>query len=215
MKAVTYSRVSPTFEIKDEEGLHRSLKESVEKCNAQARVDGNDVIKDYKDQYISGKDNKKMPEFQQMMQDARDGMFEIVYSRRVNRFGRNAGQMIAATRELIELGIVVKFVESSLDTSTAVGKGVIWLMAELAEEDRKTILENTSRGREKAMAEGKKFGRTPVDVDPKEIRMYRMVDIKERKSWKDLEKRFGVSKSAMIRALKRAGYWDEKRGVVI
>src|SRR5690554_555620 len=110
-----YARVSPTKHMKEYTELHASLEEALNMCRRDAEREGYTVVKEYIDEYVSGKSSKLMVNFNLMLEDARKGKFTRVYSRRVNRFGRNRNDMLRAQIELEELGITLKFVENGLD----------------------------------------------------------------------------------------------------
>jgi len=214
MKAVVYARVSPTKHIKTVNDMHQSLEESIKMCRADAEYEGNQIIKEYIDQYVSGKSSKNMPSFQSMMTDAREHRFDRVYCRRVNRFGRNRADMIQAEIELTNLGISIKFVENGIDTSKPFGKSIMAILSDLAEQEREEILANTKRGREEYKLKGGKFGQPKKDIDVNTIRQLRLMPVDKRPSWKALSKTFNASPSTLIARLKESGYWDyDKRSV--
>jgi len=212
-----YGRVSPTKHLKDEEDQHRSLEESIRICEADVEREGNHVVAIFKDQYISGKSAEHMIEFQKMMNQVRnkENVFKRIYCRRVNRFGRNLQDMIKAEYELHDEKISLKFVEGQFDTGTVIGRGVMLLMSSLAELDRKEILENTSRGRKRAMAEGVQFGRKKKELDLQMISDLRKNNTKDpitnkpKYTWLYIEKLTGVTRTTIIKRLKEANLWDE------
>lgn len=223
--AAIYARVSPTKHIKTVDGLHQSLDEAIKMCKEDAEREGYTVVATYVDQYISGKSSKTLPDFNRMMDDARTGkntaergdhktQWNRIYCRRVNRFGRNRADMIQAEIELTNLDITLKFVELGIDTRVLMGKSMMALLAELAEEDRKEIIENTKRGRKDAMMRGVKFGRKKKEIDVKSLRKVRLMPVNERPNWKKCEVMFGACTTVLINALKDAEFWDyEKRTV--
>ncbi len=209
-KCAIYARVSPTKHVKSENDIHVSLEEALKMCRADAEREGYTVTKEYVDQYISGKSSKLMVSFNAMLADARQQKFSRVYSRRVNRFGRNRNDMITAQIELEELGISLKFVENGIDTAQPFGKSIMAIMAELAQMEREEILENTNRGREARKEKGLPFGPKKKEIDIKTIRKMRLLPANDldKPTWEKLEKLFGVKRSTIIRRLKEAGYWD-------
>lgn len=222
-----YLRVSPTKHIKTVDDLHASLVESEKICRRDAEHEGNPIVAIYVDEYISGKSSKSMPDFNHMLDDARKVVntalkpdahpptpWKRVYARRVNRFGRNRADMIRAEIELTELGASIKFVENGIDTAKPFGKSVMAILSELAEQERQEILSNTRRGRDEAKAKGTRFGKPRKDLNIKAVRLLRMQPKKERPTWKQLEKDFGVSRTIMFQRLEEAGYWDEIKGCV-
>ncbi len=224
-----YARISPTVHEKTATDLHASLDEAIKICKRDAENEGNPIVAIYIDEYVSGKDSKKMPAFQTMLKDAREQTnnaqegdhrtsWKRIYSRRVNRFGRNRNDMIRAEIELTELGVTMKFPENGIDTAKPFGKSIMGILAELAEQDRVEILSNTKRGREYARIHGTKsgkpFGQPKKNVNVKAIRTLRLMSIKERPTWTQLEKDYKVSRLVMMKRLKEEGFWDYDKGTV-
>lgn len=230
-----YARVSPTTHIKTENDLHQSLQEAIEICKREAAHEGNPIVAIYYDEYVSGKDAKNMLDFQHMLDDAEKGIntaikggdqktsWKRIYSRRVNRFGRNRSDMVKAEIKLTELGISLKFVENGIDTAIPFGKTLMAALAELAQMDLEKIAEDTKRGRDDVLLHGKPtktgrpFGRPKKELNIQAIRQLRLLPVEERLKygrWKQISKDFGASVSVIIQKLKDAGFWDyEKRCV--
>lgn len=225
MKSVIYARVSPTKHIKTVNDMHQSIEESLKVCRKDAEHEDNEVIHEYIDQYVSGKASKDMPAFQQMLQDAREHKFDRVYCRRVNRFGRNRVDMLKAEIELTELGISLKFVENGIDTSKPFGKSIMAILADLAEQERISINENTKRGRENYILNGGHFGPERKEINVDALRRDRLLPVDVRPTWKECEQRYAipdkkgvlkpVSTATLIKRLKEAGYWDVERRTVV
>ncbi len=230
--SAVYLRVSPTTKIKSSGELHESLMESLKVCLRDAEHEGNSIVAIYIDEYISGKSSKVMPGFIRMLQDARTGNntslekdmvyigspvktpWKRMYARRVNRFGRNRADMISAEIELSGLGISLKFSESGVDTAKPYGKSIMAFMSEQAEEDRKDIIENISRGRSEYVAKGGKFGHPKKELNVNLIRNARLSPKSNRITWKQLSKDLSASVPVMIDRLKMAGYWNDEMGCV-
>lgn len=216
LRAATYNRVSPTREIEDETGIHKALAEAKRMCRAAAEADGLDVVFEFSDMYVSGKDNTAMSQFQAMLTAARAHEFDILFVKKVSRMGRNRKQTNLAIAELdCQLGIPIVFVENKIDTRTAPGRIFIKMLEEYAEQEREIIRENTSRGIKEALAKGVKFGREPKEVDVKKLRAMRLLPVVDRPTWSECEKTFDCGRSTLIKKLKQAGYWSEQRRTVI
>jgi DNA invertase Pin-like site-specific DNA recombinase len=215
-RAVIYARVSPTKHIKTPEDVHASLAESIRVCRTDAEREGDEILEEYIDEYVSGKSSKFMPNFQKMITDAEHGEFDRVYCRRVNRFGRNRADMITAQILLEKLGVSIKFVEDGIDTLKPFGKSIMAVLAELAQQDREEILRNTERGRIAAKERGVKFGKPKKEFNVRAIRQLRLLPINnpDRPTWSQLEKDYGVTRSTIIARLKEHGYWDHERRTV-
>ena len=62
----------------------------------------------YADKAVSGITTDR-PEFQRMLQDARDGKIDIILTKSISRFARNTVDLLETIRELKALGIEVRF----------------------------------------------------------------------------------------------------------
>lgn len=215
IQSVIYARVSPTKHVKTGNDVHQSLEEAITICQKDAEHEGNNIVKIYKDEYISGKFSKEMPAFNEMLKDAKNGLFKRIYCRRVNRFGRNRKDMVTAEIQLTSIDVSIKFVENGIDTAKPFGKSVMAIFAELAEQERVEIEENTKRGRERALREGtrsgKPFGHPKKEINIKAIRQLRLLPIIDRPTWKQISKDYNISVSVIIQKLKDAGYWDKDK----
>ena len=70
----------------------------------------------YADKGISGRSAEKRPQFQMMMQDARAGRFDVIYTKSTSRFARNTVDLLNAVRELRDLGVEVVFQNENIST---------------------------------------------------------------------------------------------------
>lgn len=177
MKAAVYVRISPTFKDKEETitGLAKSVESALEICRRKARGEGDEIVKEYIDQYVSGKSQEHMKSFTEMIQDAKRNHFQRIYCRRVDRFGRNLDEMIKTEIELHSVGVSLYFVEENIDTSSEIGRLVMNILSHVAEWKRREILENTQRGREElkrqieAGTTDKRFGRTAKKINIRSV----------------------------------------------
>ena len=218
MKAAIYVRISPTYRDKEETitGMAKSIESALEICRRKARGEGDEIVEEYVDQYVSGKTQEHMKEFRRMVQDARRNHFQRIYCRRVDRFGRNLNEMIKTEIELHSIGVSLYFVEENIDTSTEIGRLVMNILSHVAEWKRLEILENTQRGREELklkIAAGetdKRFGRAAKVVNVKEV-----VQMKNKgATWEGIRNYTGVSVPTIQARLKEAGYTFERGHVV-
>lgn len=89
----------------------------------------------YADRGISGSSVYKRPQFLIMMQDAREGKFDIIYTKSVSRFARNTVQLLEAVRELRDLGIEVIFEKEQISTMQPTSELFLTIAATVAEND--------------------------------------------------------------------------------
>ena len=88
----------------------------------------------YSDEGITGyKENR--PGFQQMLQDARRGKFDMVLVKSISRFARNTYTLLDATRELKALGISVFFELQNIDTLSASGELMLTIKGAFAQAE--------------------------------------------------------------------------------
>jgi DNA invertase Pin-like site-specific DNA recombinase len=221
LRIAIYARVSPTKHIlvedkdktlsKNEQinkAVHASILEAVDMCKKAAELDGNEVVKVYTDQYISGKKVKDLPAFNELMKDSENDVFDKIYVRRVDRLGRDMNDAMINVLTLAKNGIHTKSIEEHMDTSDPWGRSFVSFMAEKAEHDRIRIVENTRRGREAAKAAGVKFGVEKKEFDVDLLRKLRLMPKVDRPSWKKCESMFHCSRTLMIQRLKEKEYWD-------
>ena len=88
----------------------------------------------YKDFGISGYSDKR-EQFQEMLQDAREGKFDLVIVKSVSRFARNTMTMLAATRELKSLGIGVYFYLQRINTLSVAGEMLLTIHGAFAQAE--------------------------------------------------------------------------------
>jgi len=93
------------------------------------------LLETYLDKGITGTQAKKRPAFLQMLEDARQGRFDLIVTREVCRFARNTVDTLTATRELKNLGVEVYFVEDNIWTMDGDGELRLTIMATLAQEE--------------------------------------------------------------------------------
>ncbi len=169
-RGALYTRVS------DEERAHgyslsfqqEELKELAERD--QTLVDDKYV---YVDDGFTGI-NGNRPALKQMIADAKDGKFEVVYVWKIDRFYRNVKEALILADELAQYGIRVKSLfEPQCDTANPIGRYMFTLMAAGAEMEHSNIRERTNHGRVRAMKDGKWIGTPPygysLDPDTKKL----------------------------------------------
>lgn len=87
----------------------------------------------YEDEGISGAKGYKRVNWLQMLEDGKNGLYDIVVCKSFSRFGRNQTETLSAIKELRASGIRVVFLEDNLDSE--VDNSKFGLFAWLAEEE--------------------------------------------------------------------------------
>ena len=110
LNGVIYSRYS------SDKQQESSIAVQIAECRKFCKANNITVIKEYKDEARTGTDGNR-EEFQQMLQDAYSGDFDLVIVHRWDRFARNVELALSAQKHLDKLGIkVISTVENFDDT---------------------------------------------------------------------------------------------------
>mgnify|MGYP000526729061 FL=1 len=105
---------------------------------------------------ISGKEFKREG-LTACMDYLRSGDTLVIY--RLDRLGRSVKEMLDLCAKLEQRRIKLVSLQDNLDTSTAVGRFTMQILASLAEYNRNLILEGCKAGIEAAKKRGVRFGR--------------------------------------------------------
>ena len=117
-KMVFYGRVST-----EHEAQLAALENQIQWYDDQAKLHPNWIVTDkYIDEGITGTQAKKRPAFLRMIEDAKEGKFDLIVTREVCRFARNTVDTLVATRELKNIGVEVYFVEDNIWTMDGDGE---------------------------------------------------------------------------------------------
>ena len=116
------------------------------------------VVGRYIDEGITGTLAKKRPAFMRMIEDARQGKFDLIVTREVCRFARNTVDTLVLTRELKTYGVEVYFVSDNIWTMDGDGELRLTIMATLAQEESRKISERVRAGQSVSRANGVLYG---------------------------------------------------------
>ncbi|WP_332445713.1 recombinase family protein [Dehalococcoides mccartyi] len=111
-----YARVST--EEQAEKDL--SIPFQLERCRYHAQGKGGEVVKEFVDAGESARTDKR-PEFQKMIDAARNKEFDVILVHKFDRFARNDYDFVVYEKLLEDLGIVVESVSEPGDASTPAG----------------------------------------------------------------------------------------------
>ena len=106
---------------------------------------------------MTGTSTQKRVAFLQMIQDAMDGKIDLIVTKSVSRFARNTVDSLSVIRKLKEHGVEIYFEKENIWTFDAKGELLITIMSSLAQEESRSISENTRWGMRKAFQDGKVF----------------------------------------------------------
>ncbi len=83
----------------------------------------------------SGRNNKKMVEFQRMMADCRAGKIDLIFIKSISRMGRNTVQFLEACIELYSLGVEIFFEVEQLYASDPQAMRMLTIYASLYQNE--------------------------------------------------------------------------------
>lgn len=109
----------------------------------------------YTDEGITATNTKKREGFNQMVEDALAGKIDLIVTKSVSRFARNTVDSLTTVRELKEKGVEIYFEKENIWTLDSKGELLITIMSSLAQEESRSISENTTWGKRKQFADGR------------------------------------------------------------
>ena len=130
MNIAAYCRVST-----DKEDQLNSLETQKEFFLEYTKRTGDNLIKLYADEGISGTKIKNRKEFQRMLADAEKGLFDMVVVKDISRFARNTVDLLQSVRKLKALGIETQFLTANM-TSMGNSEFILTIFGALAQEER-------------------------------------------------------------------------------
>ena len=108
----------------------------------------------YADYGITGTSADKRPEFLRMVKDCEEGRIDLVLTKSISRFARNTLQCLTYVRHLNNLGVHIVFESNGVDTRTAFSEMLLTVLAAFAQEESRSISENTIWGIRKRLEHG-------------------------------------------------------------
>lgn len=89
----------------------------------------------FEDEGISGTSTKKRHGFQDMIEAARRGEFDLLLVKSISRFARNTLDLIQNVRLLKEYNVEVRFLEENIDTFSKDGELLFTMMGTIAQQE--------------------------------------------------------------------------------
>ena len=160
MKIALYCRVSKNDESQDPGNQLNPLRD-------YARALGGDIAQEYVD--MSSGSNGDRKEFLRMLADADKRKFDLVLVWALDRLSREGiSNTLGYIERLRKSGVTLKSLQESwVDTDDGPGEIMVAVLAWVAKQERRRIVERTKAGLERAKKAGKRLGRPEGKKDSK------------------------------------------------
>ncbi len=158
MKAAIYVRVSTLDQNLDNQldDLHKYVRQ---------RGWGDAVV--YSDRVSGAKDRR--PGLDDLLKAARRRHIDVVVCWRLDRLGRSLRHLLDVLQEFEALGVGFISLHEGLDVTTPAGRLQMHMLGAFAEFERSRIAERVRAGLDRARRQGKRLGRPPRRITPREL----------------------------------------------
>jgi DNA invertase Pin-like site-specific DNA recombinase len=189
-RAALYQRVSTLDQNPETQGIE---------LRQFARQRGYEIAEEYVDRGFSGTKVRR-PALDRLLKDAHRRRFDAVLVWSCDRLARSTRHFLQVLDELNELGIQFHSQREAIDTEGPLGRAIIVIISAIAELEKSLIVERVRAGMRRAKLEGRRIGRTPLDVDHATL-------VKDRLSGMSLTivaKKHGLSRASVVRFAREA-----------
>ena len=114
----------------------------------------------YSDEALTGTKDSRT-EFQQLLQDCRDGKIDMVITKSISRFARNTVTLLETVRELKAINVDVFFEEQNIHSNSGDGEMILTFLATFAQEESRSVSENMKWRIKKDFEQGIMWGGKP------------------------------------------------------
>ena len=114
----------------------------------------------YADEGISGTNTKKREQFNRMIEDCKAGKIDGIITKSISRFARNTLDCLNYVRQLKDLGIGVTFEKENIFTLDSKGEVLLSILSSLAQDESRSISENSTWGIRRRFEQGRLFVNT-------------------------------------------------------
>lgn len=185
-RVALYIRVSTQEQAAD--GYSIQAQEQVGREYAERM--GYEVVKVYIDEGESGKSTKHRLAYQQMMKDAKLGIFDLVVIWKLTRLGRNMLDTLITVEELLLYSIGLHSISEQFDITNSTGKLMLQLLGSFAEFERNQISENVQMTMQSLVRDQKRYaggrrlgyisgedatGKKQLLIEPEEAKIIQLV----------------------------------------
>lgn len=161
-KAAIYTRVSTREQALEGYSLDAQKRILLEYCTARKYQ----IYKIYTDEGISAKDIKHRPGMLSLLQDAKEGKFDIILVWKLTRFSRNIADLTATCEMLDKLGVALVSYSEAFDSYTPAGRMVRSMLGTVAQFEREVVSENVAMAALERARQGKRTCHYALGYEP-------------------------------------------------
>ena len=155
MKSIIYLRKS----TRDKQSFDMQIHSIENYC----KLNNITPIKTYSDEVSGSKDSR--PEFDIMLKDMREGLFDTIICYKLDRIGRSTSHLLKLFEEFDKKKIEFIAVTQNINTTTPEGKLMLRMLMILAEYERELTVSRINDGLARAKSKGVKLGRKKGSKD--------------------------------------------------
>lgn len=154
LRVTFYARVSTDFNVQ-----LNSLDNQVSYYTDFIKNNPNwEYVEGYVDEGLSGVSTAKREHFNEMIEDGKAGLFDLIITKEVSRFARNTLDSIRFTRELLSNGVVVYFQNDNINTLDEDSELRLTIMSSMAQDESRKISSRVRFGHQQAIKKGTVLG---------------------------------------------------------
>jgi len=105
----------------------------------------------YIDEGLSGISTKKRQNFNRMVNDAKNGRFDLIVTKEISRFARNTLDSLQYTRELLSRGVGVFFQNDNINTLDEDSELRLTIMSSMAQDELRKLSSRVKFGHQQAI----------------------------------------------------------------
>ena len=155
-----------------------------------------EFIDGYIDEGLSGISTKKRENFNNMISDAKAGLFDLVITKEITRFARNTLDSIKYTRDLISYGVGVFFQNDNINTLDEDSELRLTLMSGIAQDELRKLSSRIRFGHQEAIKKNVVLGNSRIFGYRKDNKRL-VIDEKEAEMVRELFTLYATDKYSM------------------
>ena len=116
----------------------------------------------YIDEGLSGISTKKRKHFNEMIADAKEGIFDLIITKEISRFARNTLDSLQYTRELLSFGVGVFFQNDNINTLDEDAELRLTIMSSIAQDELRKLSSRVKFGHQQAIKSNVVLGNSRI-----------------------------------------------------